>query len=161
MAPPASVSVQLVSSTQELQEATTTAAEFADVVIMAAAVSDYRPESIAEDKIKKAIHGDRLTIELIRNPDILASLVAARTANQTIIGFAAETETNPEKLLQLGRDKVARKGCDYLVVNRVGWADGFATESNSILILNGGGDIVGEATGSKASVAGRILDLLA
>ena len=161
VAPPASVSVQLVSSTQELQEATTTAAEFADVVIMAAAVSDYRPESIAEDKIKKAIHGDRLTIELIRNPDILASLVAARTANQTIIGFAAETETNPEKLLQLGRDKVARKGCDYLVVNRVGWADGFATESNSILILNGGGDIVGEATGSKASVAGRILDLLA
>lgn len=158
--PPASVSVRSISSTLELEAAVRQAAETADVVIMAAAVADYRPESIADAKIKKETQGDRLTLELVKNPDILAGLVATRKAGQTIIGFAAETESDPARLLQLGRDKVARKGCDYLVINTVGWSQGFATEGNSIVVLNGGGDIVSEATGSKASVAGHILDLL-
>lgn len=158
---PASVSVVSVSSTLELEDAVRRAAESADVVIMAAAVSDYRPESVAGSKIKKETQGDRLTLDLVKNPDILAGLVTARTQNQTIIGFAAETESDPARLLQLGREKVARKGCDYLVINTVGWNEGFATEGNSIVILNGAGDIVGEAAGSKASVAERILDLFA
>ena len=129
--------------------------------IMAAAVADYRPETVAEGKIKKESTGDRLTIELVKNPDILAGLSKSRTAGQIIVGFGAETETDPERLVQLGREKIARKGCDYLVLNTVGWSQGFATEGNTIVVLDAAGVIVSEATGSKASVADRILDLLA
>jgi phosphopantothenoylcysteine decarboxylase / phosphopantothenate---cysteine ligase len=160
VASPASVTVEAVSTTLELEAAVKRLAPAADTVIMAAAVADYRPEAVAEAKIKKETQGDRLSLHLVRNPDILAGLTQNRTGQQTIIGFAAETETDREALLHLGREKVARKGCDFLVVNRVGWTDGFATESNSVIVLNRAGDIVSEATGSKTSVADRILDLL-
>jgi len=133
----------------------------ADVVIMAAAVSDYRPETIAEGKIKKETQGDILDLRLVKNPDILHGLVERRRAGQVIVGFAAETEENPEALLALARAKIARKGCDLLVVNRVGWSEGFATERNEVVIINGAGDIVGEASGSKRSVADHVLDLIA
>ena len=139
----------------------TAAAGVADIVIMAAGVADYRPETVAEGKIKKESTGDRLTIDLVKNPDILAGLASSRRAGQTIVGFGAETETDPERLVQLGREKIARKGCDYLVLNTVGWSQGFATEGNTIVVLDAAGVIVSEATGSKASVADRILDLLA
>ena len=158
--PPASVTVVRVSSTLELEAAATARASAMDVIIMAAAVSDYRPETVAEGKIKKDVVGDRLAIQLVKNPDILAGLVSARRPGQTIIGFAAETESDPGELLRLGRGKVARKGCDYLVVNTVGWSQGFATDHNTVVVLNRAGDIVNEATGSKASVADRILDVL-
>ena len=158
---PGSVRVEHISSTLELAEAVGRAAEDADVVIMAAAVADYRPETVAESKIKKESQGDRLTLELVKNPDILAGLADTRHAGQLIVGFAAETEQDPERLLALGAAKVARKGSDYLVVNTVGWAEGFATEGNSVVMLDRAGDIVMEATGSKASVADRILDVIA
>jgi phosphopantothenoylcysteine decarboxylase/phosphopantothenate--cysteine ligase len=153
--------VQQVSTTAELQEAALLSAETADVVIMAAAVADYRPESVAEEKIKKDVQGDQLALRLVRNPDILHELSAARRAGQVVVGFAAETERDAGRQLELGRAKIARKGCDYLVLNRVGWAEGFATESNTVTVLAASGDIVAEASGSKASVADRILDVLA
>ncbi|HEU4808664.1 MAG TPA: bifunctional phosphopantothenoylcysteine decarboxylase/phosphopantothenate--cysteine ligase CoaBC [Homoserinimonas sp.] len=158
---PASVRTQSVSSTSELEAAVNTAASAAEVVIMAAAIADYRPEAVAEGKIKKETTGDRMSIALVKNPDILAGLAQSRRPGQTIIGFAAETESDPDRLLQLGREKIARKGCDYLVLNTVGWSQGFATEDNAVVILDAAGVIVSEATGSKASVADRILDLLA
>jgi phosphopantothenoylcysteine decarboxylase/phosphopantothenate--cysteine ligase len=160
--PPASAGIRLVevATTLELQRAATDAAADAHVVIMAAAVADYRPESVAESKIKKETQGDTLQLTLVRNPDILRSLVDSRRDGQVVIGFAAETEPDREALLDLGRSKIARKGADYLVLNRVGWTEGFATEGNAIIILDAAGDIVGEASGSKASVAGPILDLL-
>jgi len=157
---PASISVQHVGSTLELSDAVTAAAKDADVVIMAAAVADYRPESVAESKIKKETQGDVLNLTLVKNPDILYDLAAAKRADQIVIGFAAETETDPAALLALGKAKLERKGCDYLVLNNVGWTTGFATEGNTITILAKGGDIVSEATGSKTSVADRILDVL-
>jgi phosphopantothenoylcysteine decarboxylase/phosphopantothenate--cysteine ligase len=160
-----SIVVQRVGTSLELSDAVTAAAITADVVIMAAAVADYRPESIAEAKIKKETQGDILQLTLVKNPDILRDLSAARSASkrtdQTIIGFAAETETDPDALLALGRAKIARKGCDYLVLNSVGWTTGFATDGNAVKILDSAGDIVGEASGSKKTVADRILDLLA
>jgi phosphopantothenoylcysteine decarboxylase/phosphopantothenate--cysteine ligase len=160
-----SIVVQRVGTSLELSDAVTAAALTADVVIMAAAVADYRPESIAEAKIKKETQGDILQLTLVKNPDILRDLSAARSASgrtdQTIIGFAAETETDPDALLALGRAKIARKGCDYLVLNSVGWTTGFATDGNAVKILDSAGDIVGEASGSKSTVADRILDLLA
>jgi phosphopantothenoylcysteine decarboxylase/phosphopantothenate--cysteine ligase len=158
---PASVQVVPVSSTSELKAAVTSAASQADIIVMAAAVADYRPETVAGDKIKKEATGDRLSLTLVKNPDILAGLAASRHPGQTIVGFAAETESDPGRLLELGRQKIARKGADYLVLNTVGWSQGFATESNSIVVVNSAGVIVSEATGSKSSVADRILDLLA
>jgi phosphopantothenoylcysteine decarboxylase/phosphopantothenate--cysteine ligase len=160
IATPPSVRVQRVSTTGELEAATKAAAADADVIIMAAAVADYRPESVAESKIKKETQGDRLTLELVRNPDILRELSESRRPGQVIIGFAAETENDRERLLEAGRAKIARKGADLLVLNTVGWTDGFAAETNSIIVVNAAGDIVSEATGSKSSVAARILDLL-
>jgi len=157
---PSGMTVEHVSSTLELQAATVAAAAAADVVIMAAAVSDYRPESVADAKIKKETQGDTLQLTLVKNPDILRSLTESRPAGQVVIGFAAETEQDAEALLELGRAKAARKGVDYLVVNRVGWTKGFATESNEVVILSGAGVIVGESSGSKAAVADSILDLL-
>jgi phosphopantothenoylcysteine decarboxylase/phosphopantothenate--cysteine ligase len=157
---PSSVHVQHVVSTVELADAVASAAETADIVIMAAAVADYRPEQTSHTKIKKDERGDRLTIELVRNPDILASLAERRRPGQVIVGFAAETEADQHKLVELGRAKIARKRSDFLVVNRVGWNEGFATERNAVVVLDSRGDIVIEASGSKASVAGRILDVL-
>lgn len=157
---PASVVVQKVGSTLELAEATQAAAAEADVIIMAAAVADYRPETVADAKIKKETQGDVLDLRLIKNPDILKTLAENRHAGQVIVGFAAETETDDAKLVELGRAKIARKGADYLVVNRVGWTEGFATEGNTVMILDKGGVIVSEASGSKQSVADRILDVL-
>ncbi len=157
---PTSVAVQRVGSTLELADATSAAARDADVVIMAAAVADYRPETVAQSKITKETQGDTLQLTLVKNPDILRSLADNRPAGQVIIGFAAETETDDAKLLERGRAKIARKGCDYLVVNRVGWTEGFATERNTVLVLDKAGDIVAEAAGTKQSVAGEILDLL-
>lgn len=160
IAAPQSIAVQRVGSTMELADAVTTAARAADVVIMAAAVADYRPETVADAKIKKEVQGDVLDLRLIKNPDILAGLADSRLPGQVIIGFAAETEPDRSALLELGRAKIRRKGSDYLVINRVGWSEGFATEGNTVVVVDKAGDIVAEASGSKQSVADRILDLL-
>ena len=160
VSPPAGVTVVHVSTTHELQKAMTAGAAASDVVIMAAAVADYRPESVASSKIKKETQGDELTLRLIKNPDILAGLVANRTDGQLIVGFAAETETDESALLDLARAKIARKGCDLLVLNRVSWTEGFATESNAVVVLNRAGDIVGEASGTKRAVADHIVDVV-
>ena len=161
VATPASIRVLHVGSTLELAVAVADAAAKVDVVIMAAAVADYRPAVIAESKIKKELVGDRLTLELVKNPDILAKLAEARRPGQLIVGFAAETEQDADALLALGRKKIARKGCDLLVLNRVGWTEGFGTEINSVVVLDRLGDIVMEASGSKRSVAERTLDAVA
>ena len=158
--PPAGVDLRSVSTALELQAAVQDAARTADVVIMAAAVADYRPAELRTDKIKKDETGDTLRLDLVKNPDILAGLSAATPRPAVIVGFAAETEADPAALLALGRQKIARKGCDYLGLNRVGWSQGIATESNDIVVLDRRGDIVNEASGTKLSVANSILDVI-
>ncbi len=158
--PPEGVTLVSVSSAIEMQSALDAALVTADTVIMAAAVADYRAESVGESKIKKESAGESLTLNLLQNPDILAGLAAQNRPGLTIIGFAAETEPDEERLLELGRRKLERKGCDYLVVNRVGWTQGFTSNDNEVLMLGRGGDIVMEASGSKVSVAERILDAI-
>ncbi|MGH1550898.1 bifunctional phosphopantothenoylcysteine decarboxylase/phosphopantothenate synthase [Leifsonia poae] len=159
--PPEGVELIEVQTALELQEAVTEAARAADIVVMTAAVADYRPAETRESKIKKADQGDTLTLELIANPDILAGLAANRREGQVVVGFAAETEPDPQALIELGRTKLEHKGSDFLVLNQVGWSQGFATESNEVVVLRRGGDIVMEASGSKLSVADRILDVIA
>ena len=159
--PPDGVHLIEVGTANELLDAVTEAARTADIVVMAAAVADYRPAEVRSDKIKKADVGDRLTLELVANPDILAGLASARREGQTIVGFAAETEQDPSALVDLGRRKLEAKGSDFLILNQVGWSHGFATESNEVVVLKRGGDIVMEASGTKLSVADRILDVIA
>lgn len=157
---PAGVELRTVGSAEELRDATLDAASDADIVVMAAAVADYRPEVIAPAKIKKDAQGDELTLRLVRNPDILAELAADDRSARTVIGFAAETETDDDTLLEIGRAKLARKGCDYLVVNRVGWNEGFSSARNTAVMLSRGGDIVSRASGTKREVADAILDVV-
>ncbi len=157
---PLSLRVVSVGSTRELSDALDAEAPSADVVIMAAAVADYRPETIANDKIKKDVAGDRVELVLVKNPDLLAGLSAHRAPGQVIIGFAAETEPDDDRLIDLGRAKIARKGSDFLVINRVGWSEGFAADVNTVVVINAAGGRVAEASGSKESVANRILDLV-
>jgi len=156
---PAGIVVREVGTALELRDVVLAEAASADVVIMAAAVADYRPEQVAEAKIKKETQGDELNLRLVRNPDILAEVASSRHPAQLVIGFAAETERDDDAFLELGRAKVARKGADYLVLNRVGWSEGFATERNTIVVVSRAGDIVTEAQGTKREVADAILDL--
>ena len=160
IAAPSGVQVVAVSTALELQREMTSRASSADTIVMAAAVADYRPSEVSETKIKKSDQGDALTLTLVKNPDILRGLVEARVAGQTIIGFAAETETDDDARIQLARRKLAAKGCDLLILNRVGWAETFGAERTTVVVLDSAGDIVAEAGGSKRSVADRILDLL-
>ncbi|HEX4400858.1 MAG TPA: bifunctional phosphopantothenoylcysteine decarboxylase/phosphopantothenate--cysteine ligase CoaBC [Galbitalea sp.] len=157
---PTTVTVQHVGTTAELAKAVFAAAASADIIVMAAAVADYRPDTVADSKIKKENQGDTLALNLIKNPDILSEVSATKRDGQTIVGFAAETETNKTALLEIARAKIARKKCDFLVVNSVGWTTGFATDGNTVTILKATGDIVGEASGTKSSVADRILDAI-
>lgn len=128
---------------------------------MAAAVADYRPQRVSGTKIKKDAHGDELALVLVRNPDILVQLTEARRPGQTFVGFAAETESDPGVLLELAKAKAARKGVDLLVVNRVGWDEGFGADTpNRVLLLDSNGTTRDEASGSKAFVAGKVLDVV-
>ncbi len=160
VAAPARVHLIEVGTALELEAAVVTESDRADILIMAAAVADYRPIEVRSSKIKKVGHGEPLTLTLVENPDILARISRSRTQSLIVVGFAAETEPDEQALLALARAKLARKGCDYLVVNRVGWTSGFSTPVNAVLMLNRAGDIVMEFAGSKVSVAGRILDVI-
>lgn len=150
-----------VGSALELAEAVHTAATEADVVVMTAAVADYRPAEVLTEKLKKDAQGERMTLELVRNPDVLADLVAARRTGQIIVGFAAETEPDRDARIELGRAKISRKPADLLVVNHVGWSAGFEREENAIEVLVPGGEVVRETSGTKAEVATAVLDLVA
>ncbi|MBX7558441.1 phosphopantothenoylcysteine decarboxylase, partial [Streptomyces sp. tea 10] len=120
---PSGVDITRVSSARELQDATLAAAREADVVIMAAAVADYRPGTVGEHKMKKSEDGTDPVIRLVRNPDILRAVVAQRaerSLEQLIVGFAAETGDAEHSVLDFARAKLERKGCDLLVLNEVG-----------------------------------------
>ncbi|HZW41063.1 MAG TPA: bifunctional phosphopantothenoylcysteine decarboxylase/phosphopantothenate--cysteine ligase CoaBC [Agromyces sp.] len=157
---PGGCDIRRVSTALELRDAVVEAARGADVVVMAAAVADYRPATVSAGKIKKDHSDAGLTLELVRNPDILAELGHAPHDGTVLIGFAAETEADDERLLALGRSKLETKRADLLVVNRVGWHEGFAADENEIVVLRAGGDVVTRAHGSKLSVAHAILDVV-
>lgn len=155
--------VTRVSSARELREATLVAAQGADVVIMAAAVADFRPADYADFKIKKTDDpGQDPVIHLVRNPDILRELVEHRSANretgpQLIVGFAAETGDESASPLDYGRAKLARKGCDYLAVNTVSATQGFGTEVNTLTILSANGVEPLVTQGTKYEVSEDLL----
>ena len=148
-----------VGTAADLQSVVGAAAVGADVVVMAAAVSDYRVAAVSDTKLAKETD-DGLTLELVQNPDILAGLAAARPGGQTIVGFAAETEPDRERLLERGRRKRERKGADLLVVNEVGWSRGFEQPDNAVAIIGHGGHVVAERRGSKREIADALWDVV-
>jgi len=160
IADPEGCDIRRVSTALELQEAVTDAAKGADVVVMAAAVADYRPADVSESKLKKDEGDGGMTLELVRNPDILAGLGHAPHDGTLLVGFAAETEPDDDRLLALGRAKRAAKGADLLVINRVGWREGFASDENRVVVIRRDGEIVTRAHGTKSSVADDILDVV-
>lgn len=158
---PAGVRVVAVSTAAGMLDAARRESADADVVIMAAAVADYRPAEISPEKLKKADLGESLTVELVRNPDVLAAIAADRpNGTQIVVGFAAETEPDRDRLLALGAEKVARKGADFLVVNEVGFDRGFGVGETAVIVIDRSGRVVGEARGEKTSVAAAILDVV-
>ncbi|GAA3875078.1 bifunctional phosphopantothenoylcysteine decarboxylase/phosphopantothenate--cysteine ligase CoaBC [Saccharothrix violaceirubra] len=160
LAPPAGVDLVRVGDARELREAMQVAAETADVVVMAAAVADFRPVARNEHKIKKTDR-DPDPVVLTRNPDILAGLVAGRRPGQVIVGFAAETGDAETGVLDHGRAKLARKGCDWLVVNAVGDGQAFEVEDNAGWLLSVDGSETPIPHGSKAHLASVLWDAIA
>lgn len=155
---PPEVQVDEVSSARELSAACQQAAASADVIVMAAAVADYRPAATSESKRKKT--GDSLTLELVENPDILRELVRAKRPGQIIIGFAAETGDEQKTAVQYGIEKARRKGADMLAINTVGANTGFGDTDNYVHLVTADGALLGEGGGAKSDVATVILDTL-
>ncbi|MGV0378587.1 bifunctional phosphopantothenoylcysteine decarboxylase/phosphopantothenate--cysteine ligase CoaBC [Corynebacterium lehmanniae] len=156
--PPSGAEVIKVGSTREMQQAMAERAPEADVVIMAAAVADFRPEAEASTKLKKGKADDALsTIRLTENPDILKGLVQMREAGETaatIIGFAAETDNEFEN----GRAKLTRKGADMLMLNSVAGGGVFGQARNRGWLLSADGREEEIPDGTKHEVAARIWD---
>jgi len=162
LAGPRPCSVVQVESTAELRDAVREAGAAADVVVMAAAVADFRPAATPDAKIKKVPGQGPAPIVLVENPDILAELAHERLrAGQVVVGFAAETGDESGSVLEHGRTKARRKGADLIAVNAVGAGRGFGTEGNEVTILDGAGDVVGQASGSKREVADAVWDAVA
>lgn len=163
LAPPAAVEVVHVTTAEQLKVAVDKHAIGADAVIMAAAVADFRPVHVAGTKIKKGA-SEPNSIELTKTPDILAGLVQSRRegllTGTAIVGFAAETGDESADVLTHARAKLARKGCDLLVVNAVGEGKAFEVDHNDGWLLGADGTEIALDHGSKALLASRVLDAL-
>lgn len=158
---PAGVHVEPVTSALHLHHTLTDLLDSqpVDAVIMAAAVADFRPTTTADTKLKKGTSSEPSSIALTRNPDILADIVT-RYPHLTTVGFAAETGDLDHSVLQLGREKFARKGCDLLMVNQVGFDTTFGQPTNAGWLLGRDGAETPISRMSKRGVAMRILDQL-
>ena len=153
LAIPANVKAVKVETTNEMLEACLAAYDDVDIVIKAAAVADYRPRDVADQKIKKKTD-DALTVVMDKNPDILKTLGGKKT-HQVLVGFAAETQN----LLENARDKVVKKNLDMIVANDVTAAGaGFNADTNIVKFLFANGEVRSLEQMPKVDVANCILD---
>jgi phosphopantothenoylcysteine decarboxylase / phosphopantothenate---cysteine ligase len=158
---PASVQVVRAGSALELRDAMRAAVKGADAVVMAAAVADFRPSVVAGAKLKKGSASEPESVALVRNPDVLAELVTKRAPGQLVVGFAAETGDDDGDVLTHARVKLARKGCDFLVVNDVSAGQVFGHAENTVVVLAADGSATEVPRGSKDAVAAGILTTVA
>lgn len=163
---PEQVEVVKVVSALQLRDAVHEAGRSAQVIVMCAAVADFRPKTYAGFKLKKSTDSGETdksyTLELVENPDILAGLAAQRlNEGQVIVGFAAETGDEHTSALEYGRRKALKKGADLLAVNTVGATSGFGDVANEIHVLDSHGQQVGHSAGSKLQVARDLVELIA
>lgn len=158
---PAGVKVVRVESTAELRDAMVAAATTADAVVMAAAPADFRPARVSGSKIKRAADGSAPALELTQNPDILAELAHDRARpGSVVVGFAAETGDDAGSVLDHARAKLARKGCDLLVVNDVSGGKVFGESENEAVVLGADGSVTAVPRGSKSALAHVVWDLV-
>jgi phosphopantothenoylcysteine decarboxylase / phosphopantothenate---cysteine ligase len=156
---PAGVKVVRVETTEELRDVVVSSAGSADAVVMAAAPADFRPVSATDTKIKKTSDGSVAPLELTVTPDILAEISHTRLhPRQVVVGFAAETGDDSGSVLDLGRAKLARKGCDLLVVNDVRGGAVFGADDNQAVILGSDGAEIDVPPGPKTVLAHAIWD---
>jgi phosphopantothenoylcysteine decarboxylase/phosphopantothenate--cysteine ligase len=151
-----------VSTAEQMLDAVNIAFDSSDIIIMAAAVADFKAASYAEAKIKKSNTVSNYSIDLVPNVDILKSVVDRRKAEsgqQLIVGFAAETASNEAELAKMAEIKLETKGCDVIVANNVAGGAIFNSDQTSVLILNNRGEAIG-AQGSKKLVAHELLDFI-
>jgi phosphopantothenoylcysteine decarboxylase/phosphopantothenate--cysteine ligase len=153
---PAGVDLVTAATTLDLRDATLKAAEDADAVVMAAAPADFRPATVADQKIKKTDAGPPV-VELVTNPDIAAELGARRTDGRVLVAFAAETHD----ALPHARDKLIRKNADLIVVNEVGVDKVFGAERTTVTVLDAAGEVATLGDRSKDDVAHAVWDLVA
>jgi phosphopantothenoylcysteine decarboxylase/phosphopantothenate--cysteine ligase len=167
LADPAGVHVLHITSAEQLHEAVTKHAPDVHVLVMAAAVADFRPAHVAASKIKKKLDvTEGPTIELVRTDDVLAGAVRQRADGQlpnmrAIVGFAAETGDAQGDVLFHARAKLSRKRCDLLVVNAVGEGRAFEVDNNDGWLLGADGTESALEHGSKTLMASRIVDAIA
>ena len=154
------IRIERAGTAAELGDAMRRASEDAAVIVMAAAVADYRPADVSDRKLTKE-SGPLESIELVQNEDIVAHLAARRHPGQVVVAFAAETPDDRDELLERARRKRERKGVDLLVVNEVGWDRGFESGENAVHVIGDGGAVVARASGTKRSVADDIWDVIA
>lgn len=142
-----------VKSAFEMKSAVDNHFEDADYVIMAAAVADYRVKEKSDQKMKKT-SDDEITLTLVKNPDILKELCEKKT-HQTIIGFCAESEN----LIENAKEKIVKKGCDYLIANDISRKDiGFSSDFNEVTILDKNGRMKKLEKADKTTIAYQIFE---
>lgn len=156
---PAGLNSIQVRTVDDLQSALVGILPTTEVLIHAAAVSDYRVTEPSESKLKKSAIGEALNLHLVANPDLLKQAVASKSDAQLIVGFAAETVSDVDDLHRLALEKIAVKGCDLLVANNVANGAVFEQDENSVLVFDQN-ELLANFTGSKSSVANGILDVI-
>jgi phosphopantothenoylcysteine decarboxylase/phosphopantothenate--cysteine ligase len=159
---PSGVNLVRVVSAEDVRVAMNEASYNHDALIMAAAVADFRPKAPHGTKLKKTDASSVPEIEFEQTVDVLAQLVVNRQPGQLIVGFAAETGDGVSRPIDLARAKLARKGCDLLVLNEVGPSKAFGQPDNAVTILASDGSAdVEVALASKLDIANAILDQVA
>lgn len=144
-----------VKSAIDMKSAVENEFESADCVIMAAAVADYRVKEVAPQKMKKTSE-DEITLTLVKNPDILKEISAIKKS-QIVVGFCAESEN----LIENAKEKIAKKGCDFLIANDISRKDiGFSSDYNEVTILDKNGNMTKIERADKATVARKIFEAI-
>lgn len=144
-----------VKSAIDMKSAVENEFESADCVIMAAAVADYRVKEVAPQKMKKTSE-DEITLTLVKNPDILKEISSIKKS-QIVVGFCAESEN----LIENAKEKIAKKGCDFLIANDISRKDiGFSSDYNEVTILDKNGNMTKIERADKATVARKIFEAI-
>lgn len=150
------ICIEIVQSALEMKEAVEREFKDADCLIMAAAVADYRAKEIASNKMKKTSE-DEISIDLVKNPDILAEVSKTRRKNQVVVGFCAESEN----ILENAKEKIQKKGCDFLIANDISRSDiGFSSDYNEVYILDKSGNIQKIEKSTKKQIAKKIIEAI-
>jgi len=147
--------IVLVQSALEMQKAVEGVNDF-DCLIMASAVADYRAKNVSKSKLKKT-SADEVSVDLVKNPDILKEICSIKNKNQVVVGFAAESEN----LLEHAKEKIQKKGCDFLVANDISRSDiGFSSDYNEVFIIDKKLNIEKIERTTKNEIAKKILEVV-